>query len=413
LSKRDEGRQGRAGTGTRVGTRTELEISRREILKAMALAGTALPLGVFGCGSSPAGSACQSRAGPTADCSPYSALPPNPPPGDTVVAMVRRSEISRMTREAIDLAGGLGGDGGIAAGDKVLVKPNLVVPSQGDGAPVVTSREVLAAVIDAVKERTGAANIFVGDASADLPAPTMTEDVARGWGVLDLCEQKGVSFVSLKEQGYDPKSDPRWDALAGRQVPVSKFLVEVQHVINVPVLKNHEGVGWSSCNYSCCIKNLFGVTDSAWRVDGTYDNGLNAFHNERLADNLAELHLVLPPILMNVVDAVSVIVQGGPVGSAATRRVVHPGLVLAGKDLVATDSVALAVLKRHAKLECATFTNPAMDYSSVSVWHNPQIVRAAHLGLGRVNLDCAGLRQVTVEDGGSVDDLDEILAEWA
>jgi uncharacterized protein (DUF362 family) len=318
-----------------------------------------------------------------------------------------------MTREAIDLAGGLGGEGGIAAGDAVLVKPNLVAPSRGDGAPVVTSKEVLAAVIDALKERTDASNIFVGDASADLPEPTRTEDVARGWGILDLCEQKGVTFVSLKEHGFDLKSDERWEALAGSQVPVSKFLYErVQRVINVPVLKNHEGVAWSNCNYSCCIKNMFGVTDSAWRVDGTYDIGLNAFHNERLADNLAELHLVLPPIVMNVVDAVSVIVQGGPVGSADTLRVASPGVVLAGKDLVATDSVALAVLKRHAKLECLTFASAAMDYSKVSVWHNPQILRAAHLGLGRVNLDCAGLRQVGVEDGGSVDDLDEILAEW-
>jgi len=188
----------------------------------------------------------------------------------------------------------------------------------------------------------------------------------------------------------------------------------VKHVINVPVLKNHQGIGWSNCNFSCCIKNMFGVTDPAWRADGTYSIGVNAFHDERLADNLAELHLVLPPILMNVVDAVSIVVQGGPVGSAQTLQVASPGLVLAGKDRVATDSAALGVLKCYGRRQRVTFSNPAMDYLSMSAWENPQIVRAVHHGLGRVNLDRDGLhlRQVTIQDNGSVDNLGEILAEW-
>ena len=61
-----------------------------------------------------------------------------------------------------------------------------------------------------------------------------------------------------------------------------------------------------------------------------------------------------------------------------------------------------------------TFSNPAMDYLSMSAWENPQIVRAVHNGLGRVNLDRDGLRlrQVTIQDNGSVDNLGEILAEW-
>ncbi len=45
-----------------------------------------------------------------------------------------------------------------------------------------------------------------------------------------------------------------------------------------------------------------------------------------------------------------------------------------------------------------------MDYTRQSVWKNPQIVRAAHHGLGRVNAACSGLAlgAVTIRDNGSV-----------
>ena len=386
-------------------------IARRDLLKvsALALSGLALPH-LAGCkGGS---SQCSGTEAAALDCSAYRALPPNPPPGDTVVAMARRDDVARMTREAIDIAGGLGE---IESGDTVLIKPNIVITSYSTAAPVVTNREVLAAVIDAVTERTAPANVYVGDACADLPTPTRTQDVAKWWGILDLCERKGVCFVSLKEYGFYPKSHPSWDCLAGWEVPISRFVVDrVQHLINVPVLKNHQAVTGSNCNYSCCIKNMFGVTDSAWRLSSDSPLGLNAFHNERLADNLAELHMILPPILMNVVDAVSVILRGGPVGAEGTLTTANPRLVLAGRDRVATDSVALAVLKYHARRECVTFSDAAMDYTRSSVWQNPQIVRAAHVGLGRINLVCDGLalEQVAVRDNGSIDNLGEILAEW-
>jgi uncharacterized protein (DUF362 family) len=202
--------------------------------------------------------------------------------------------------------------------------------------------------------------------------------------------------------------------LKGWQVPVSTFLYEnVKHVINVPVLKNHQAVTWSNCNYSCCIKNLLGVTDSAWRANGAYSYGLGAVHNEHLADNVAELHMVLPTILMNVVDATRVIVQGGPAGSAETLTVANPGLVLAGRDVVATDSAALAVLRYHGKRLDVAFSAPSMDYTRGSVWENPQIVRAVHHGLGRINLARYDLHQVSIEDNGSVENLGDILAEWA
>lgn len=382
-------------------------MSRRGLLKALALSGVALPIHLAGCGS---GSGSASSCAGATSCDPYAALPPHSPAGDTVVGMAGGSDVARMTADAIASAGGLNE---IAQGETVLIKPNIVVPNSGEDLPVVTNGQVLGAVIDAVVARTPPSCVYVGDASADIPEVTRTEDVAGTWGILDLCAGKRVNFLSLKEHGFDSKTHADWEALAGWQVPVSKLLYGVKHVINVPVLKNHQGVTWSNCNYSCCIKNMLGVTDSAWRANGAAPYGLGAVHDEHLADNVAELHMVLPPILMNVVDATRVIVQGGPAGSAKALTVASPGLVLAGKDVVATDSAALAVLRCHGKRLGVAFSTPSMDYTRGSVWENPQIVRAVHHGLGRVNLDRYGLHQVTIDDNGSVASFDQILAEWA
>jgi hypothetical protein len=39
---------------------------------------------------------------------------------------------------------------------------------------------------------------------------------------------------------------------------------------------------------------MLGVTDSAWRANGACTYGLGAIHDQHLADNVAELHMVLP-----------------------------------------------------------------------------------------------------------------------
>lgn len=132
---------------------------------------------------------------------------------------------------------------------------------------------------------------------------------------------------------------------------------------------------------------MFGVTDSAWRANGAYSVGLNEFHSEKLADNLAELHMVLPPILMNVVDAVRVIVQGGPARSAEALTVASPGRVLAGKDIVAR--LGRPQVPRQAAGRVVQHARDGL-HRRVRLGE-PADRRAVHHGLGRINLDRDGL----------------------
>lgn len=108
------------------------------------------------------------------------------------VAVVRKKDIGEMTLKAIHLAGGLDE---IQEGETVVIKPNLVTSSDVLGNRVTTHPEVLRAVIWAVKERTAAENIAVGERSAFFLS---TLDVAEATGILQVCVDEGVDFLPLE-----------------------------------------------------------------------------------------------------------------------------------------------------------------------------------------------------------------------
>jgi uncharacterized protein (DUF362 family) len=102
------------------------------------------------------------------------------------------------------------------------------------------------------------------------------------------------------------------------------------------------------------------------------------------------------------VDAIEIMVRGGPDGLKKERRWMKPGLILASKDRVACDSVAVAVLKRYgaeAKVD--------LPYVTKSVWDQVQIYYAAELGLGQ-----ADPGRIKIEDL-QASHFDEIKALWA
>jgi uncharacterized protein (DUF362 family) len=79
----------------------------------------------------------------------------------------------------------------------------------------------------------------------------------------------------------------------------------------------------------------------------------------------------------------------------------QPGLIMASKDRVACDSVAVAVLKRFAAEQKVDRT-----YVHKSVFDQAQIYYAAELGIGQ-----ADPRMITIEDINAPL-FDEIKANW-
>lgn len=320
------------------------------------------------------------------------------------MAGVRRSGGGRLdfetvlaaVREAVEAAGGLSE---IERGQRVMIKPNIVGPIAilGKGR-ITTNPLVVRAVIRLVKER--GAEVMVGDRGINLPQiPKLPWLTFRVSGMSWACHKEGAEPFPWHRSEYVRFFPKKRHWSKGFLMP--KILRDVDHFINVPVLKNHES---TNAEYTCCLKSYVGVL----HPDDRGGEGLDRFHVKNISEKIAEANLCITP-LMNIVDATRIMVRGGPgdglIQGDSLYRVAmfdKPGVVLASRDRVACDSVALSVLKLYGAENKVN-----RSYVQKSVWDQVQIYYAAELGLGQAEPD-----KITIEDI-RVPRLDEIRANWA
>ena len=357
-------------------------LSRRTFLKisGVAIAGLALPVG------------CSSSQRPQEEYVDEVArlMKPPVPIGAATVGIVGYGDIEAKVKRAIELAGGLNE---IQSGDTVVIKPNLTT-GYTLATRVTTHPEVLRAVIRAVKERTEAANITVAEASSYADPSTLV--VAQSVGVFDVVQSEGVNFLAWEDDEYVEASSFDFENIYFRlHIPKSLTDSRFKHFINVPMLKNHDQVSRTNVDYTCCIKNHVGVLSRQKRITG----GGKGIHTKDLGEKVAELNLAMPQHTMNVVDALTVILSGGP--ASWDMQWTEPGLILACKDRVACDSVGLAVLRHYASQQ-----GVSRPYVEKSVWEQAQIFRALQLNLGR------NKNNIKIAHDG-VNDIDGIMAMWS
>jgi uncharacterized protein (DUF362 family) len=167
-----------------------------------------------------------------------------------------------------------------------------------------------------------------------------------------------------------------------KRIHVAKPVYDADLLVNVPVVKTHAYAG-----YSICLKNLVGITHPRYRP-----YRINASKWEEL---VAEMNLAAHPAL-NVVDATTCMIAGGPVGGTAART----NLILASGDRVAADIVGLALIAQFGQWEKVT---------SLGVWEQRQIRHAQALGVGIE--DRASLALVSGSIEPDTRDFDRLLGE--
>jgi uncharacterized protein (DUF362 family) len=267
-----------------------------------------------------------------------------------IVGVARGASMTAATRAAVRLAGGLDF---VRPGQTVLVKPNICCPSPH---PATTSPEVLSAVLELVRaQRPG--RLIVGDQTFYVQSTTAN---TRRAGLDEAVRTHGAEFVAfddLPRRHLRPAAARHWPN--GYRVPA--LLEEAHHVINLACVKTH-----FLARYTMAMKNFIGVIDAESR---RYyhrirtEQGYDAF-----AVLMAEMSLAFRPAL-HILDATAAFVDGGP----SSGKVVNPRLVIASRDLLATDVMGLAVLRHHG-------TN--RDIQDVSPWAQPKIRHGIALGLG-------------------------------
>jgi uncharacterized protein (DUF362 family) len=233
----------------------------------------------------------------------------------SVVSIVKGTDAETMVEQAIAHLGGV--KSLIEPGSTVVVKPN----AGHEGAPessVNTSPEVVAAVVRAVK-RADPGKIILAEASA-IGCDTMK--CLEVSGIRKAAEDAGVDEIrdiKSDEDLVQKKIENPTSSI--KQVALPRFLLEADHLVNVPIFKSHV-----SMVFTCALKNLKGVVQ---------DKHHYVMHCTNLASAMMDLGDLVRPVL-TVVDMIRPMEGFGPHSGTP----VEFGCVVAGQDMVAIDGTA-------------------------------------------------------------------------
>jgi uncharacterized protein (DUF362 family) len=236
-------------------------------------------------------------------------------------------------------------------GARVVLKPNLVDYVQGQAC--FTDPRLTQAMIQLAREM-GARDICVAegttfrrDAQAILDATGYAEMLAR----------ERVEFIDLNYD--DLVSIPLTGSYTRlRSLYLAKTILTADVLISMPKMKTHH---WTAISGS--MKNLFGVVPGikyGWPKNTLHIQGIPAFLTQ-LTDSLATRTCA-------VVDGIVGLQGDGPIFGSP----VPSGVIVAGKDLVATDATCARLMG---------FDPAQIDYLDFAAWAGVGFIDAAKIDL--------------------------------
>jgi uncharacterized protein (DUF362 family) len=219
-------------------------------------------------------------------------------------------EIEKSIRNAIDLIGGL--DEIISRKDLVLINPSWVAPPTDPQSAVITSPEVTKAIADIIRD-FGARPIIAESSAVGVD----TENVITnsGYGAL---RREGYEVIDLKSTPKVKVGIEEGEVL--KEVETFELVTRADAIISVPKMKTHD-----QTEITCSLKKLKGlVTDGQKR----------RMHRRGVFKGVVDINMLFKPRL-SIVDAILCQEGLGPIFG----HPVEMNLIVAGKDLVAVDSI--------------------------------------------------------------------------
>jgi len=202
----------------------------------------------------------------------------------------------------------------IKPAQRVLIKPNLIVP-KGPDVPAQTHPEVIYAVAKIVKEAGGVP--VVGDS----PAWSTTAGCLKALGIDRRLQELGAEIVNLNQ--------PVRMNIDGANVGISRVALEADVIINLPKLKAHQQMG-----ATFAFKNMYGCVCGLGGKEKAYWHFARGGEVEQFCRMIVGVYQKLNPVL-NIIDGIVGMEGQGPI-SGEPREV---GYLIAGTDPAACERV--------------------------------------------------------------------------
>jgi uncharacterized protein (DUF362 family) len=230
----------------------------------------------------------------------------------------------------------------VPSGAKVAIKVNLtggVNAYEMEGVPavesVVTHPEVVRALGELLID-SGASQISIVEAVYEWESFTL-------WGYEEIAHSLNAKLIDLNQPA--PYADfgelpvgP--EALVYESFTTNRILNEVDTFISVAKMKCHVEAGVTHS-----MKNLVGMVPYALYRENTPDGARTSFHVDsktRLPRIIIDLNRARP-IHLAVIDGIKTVEAGEGTWAEGVKQV-SPGVLIAGKNALATDTIATAVM---------------------------------------------------------------------
>ncbi|MBN1635479.1 MAG: DUF362 domain-containing protein [Deltaproteobacteria bacterium] len=244
-------------------------------------------------------------------------------------APIDATRIEDMVKRAVALTGGFVDK--IKTGDHVVIKPNLFAPYP---PPVSVDRRVIAAVVRlAFEAGAGRVSVIEGVSMGTLmkrvnPARS-AQTASRGYSTIEVMKMLGVK-KAVEEAGgevigVEEAETVETDiegSIALHRVSYPRVVLDADYFINMPAMKTH---GMTMVTLS--IKNLQGLLDTRSRYFS---------HRDDLDQHMVDINKIRKPDMV-ILDGL-IGMEGLGAGESGTP--VEMGVIMAGSDPVALDSVA-------------------------------------------------------------------------
>jgi uncharacterized protein (DUF362 family) len=143
--------------------------------------------------------------------------------------------------------------------------------------------------------------------------------------------------IKLVQSGGEKKKVPIKNGKSLKEAEISKTMLECDILINIPVVKNHQGT-----NFTCNLKNAMGACSHQTNGYFHQGGGGKGFYDDPdfLSQCIADLQLVRTPNLC-VVDASEFVLTNGPAGPGELRKA---NKIIAGTNCVSVDAYCSTLL---------------------------------------------------------------------
>jgi len=285
-----------------------------------------------------------------------------------------RQEIRKM----FDHIGGLGDI--IRPGSRVAIKVNLTggLLFSKEYAKIGinahwTHPELVKAVGEAIID-AGAKELFIMESLYE----DATFEIA---GYPEIADALGARLINLEKP--DPYNDfihqkvgENW--LIYDEFIFNRLVMEADAFVSIAKLKCH-----GNCGVTLTLKNNVGLVPVKYYGSKTRSDNRSGMHGTRqeagtrLPKVIVDLHRARP-IDLSIIDGIKTAEGGEGPWIRNTFKMVEPGIIIAGKNPVATDSVATAVIN---------FNPDAGDFETPFVNSMNYLAIACEKGLGSNHLD--------------------------